>query len=102
MSSLPVERHQAAMSLTEPGSVARTSTSAPEGTVRICWAVCTIGIGQDRPRASTTTALVLMAIPALPSDEDDLAVPGLEVERRDAFHPVDERVEVGGLEIEKV
>ena len=51
------------MSLSEPASVASTSTSCPEVTDFICWAVLTMGIGHDRPRASTvaTTVWVVMS-----------------------------------------
>ena len=49
-------RHQAAKSLTDPASVARTSTTAPDGRGLTAWAVLTIGIGHDSPRASTVWA----------------------------------------------
>ncbi len=66
-SSFPVVRAQAAKSLTDPGSVARTSMRAPEATVLIAWAVLTIGIGHESPRASTQASIERSVMVGLPS-----------------------------------
>src|SRR3972149_188167 len=100
-SSLPVERHHAAKSLMDPGSVARTSRRVPEAIVLAAWAVRTIGIGHESPRASTLVVIsTVSTIRLLPnrdrpdrpyvSDEDQLAFAGIEVEPR---HPLDATTE---------
>ncbi len=66
MSSLPVVRDQAAKSLTDPGSVARTSMRPPDGIVLIAWAVLTIGIGHASPRASTVWTIWSVMAHVLP------------------------------------
>jgi hypothetical protein len=52
-----------------PRSVARTSRSWPDARPLIAWAVFTIGIGQERPLASTTWAICsVVIVPFLSAD----------------------------------
>ena len=99
MSSLPVLRHQAATSLIEPASVARSSMTAPEGKGLTAWAVFRSASGRTSPagvdRLGDRDDWHGNAPFGLRwSDEDDLACAGVEIEGGHAFHPVDERVEV--------
>jgi hypothetical protein len=57
-SGLPVVFDQALKSGTEPGSVAKTSTSCPGPSLFMAIAVLTIGIGQERPFRSRLIAMV--------------------------------------------
>src|SRR6476646_6150438 len=103
---LPVARHQAATSLIDPWSVAISSTVALERRVFIACAVFTIGSGQDRPRASIDWVISMTGMSCSFvlqwSDEDDLALAGIEEEGGHALHAVDERVEVRRFEGEQV
>src|SRR6188474_1840073 len=106
MSSLPVARHHAATSLMDPTSVASSSTTAPEGSGLTAWAVFTIGIGHDSPRASivwviSTSGMGVLLWGLRRSDEDDLTLAGVEVEGGHALHAVHERVEIGRFEVEQ-
>ena len=64
-----------------------------DGRPLMAWAVFTIGIGHDSPRASTRVAISdrhdsLLRLER--SDEDDLALAGVEIEGGHAFDPVDQ------------
>src|SRR4051812_48616980 len=106
-SSLPVLRLHAAKSATAPASVARTSSSSPRVTLLMACAVLTIGIGHFIPLASSTMVVSMAFLSRYPndcarSDEDDLAVACIDVERRDAGDAVDERIEVVRFEAEQI
>src|SRR4051812_29957592 len=96
---LPVVRHHAATSFTEPASVASSSIALPGSSSRMAWAVLTIGIGHESPRASIHWVIsrtgITVSFASNRSDEDDVAVAGREVEGGDPFHTVDERIEIG-------
>ena len=76
--------------------------SAPDASVLTACAVCTIGIGHDSPLASTVVVDLewwpCVRSPFGPSDEDELALAGVQVEGSDPLDPVDERVEVARVE----
>ena len=103
-SSLPVVRDQAAKSLTDPGSVARTSTRAagPERLHRLRRLHDRHRAGQAAGVDAMRSAELAIGWPPSSLDEDDLAVAGIEEEGGDALHAVDERVEVGSVEMEQV
>src|SRR6476469_9141384 len=64
-----------------------------------------MGIGHDRPRASTDWAISMTGMTdslRWRSDEDDLALAGVEVEGGHAFDPVDQRIQISGFEMEQV
>src|SRR5689334_14194167 len=70
-SGLPVARDQALKSGTDPGSVARTSTSSPGARPFIALAVLTIGSGQAKPFRFRLIAIVTLMVSS-PSGQPSL------------------------------
>src|SRR5688572_26590133 len=92
------------MSLVEPGSVARTSMTAPEESGLIASAVLTIGIGHWRPRASRPWAITGGSIgrPFAELGEDHRSVGRGEEEGRHALGAIDQWVQLVRLDPEQV